>query len=145
MLMISSCLIISMLKKGFPDSTCKIICREIVYRVNDGVPADGLLPLSAEPRLNIKTVFLRYGIPMLKVRLSWDRLTFNMVIPTLVRHLHIQTVPWEHHGYNACQVKVWYMKMSTEAYLETNVTTIYHLSFDLHPRANNYCHIFLKL
>ena len=47
------------------------------------------------PRLNIKTVFPRYGIPMLKIRRSRDRLIFNMGIPILVRrHLYIKTVPW---------------------------------------------------
>ena len=46
------------------------------------------------PRLNIKTVFLRYGIPMLKIRRSWGRLIFNMGIPILViRHLYIETAP----------------------------------------------------
>ena len=54
----------------------------MVYRVDDGEPADGLLPLSAGPRLNIKTVFSRYGISMLKVRLSWDRLTFKSLRPS---------------------------------------------------------------
>ena len=34
------------------------------------------------------------GIPMLKVRWSWDRLFFNMWIPVLVRwHLYIETAP----------------------------------------------------
>ena len=34
------------------------------------------------------------GIPMLKIRRSWDRLIFNMGIPILVRrHLYIETVP----------------------------------------------------
>ena len=38
----------------------------------------------------IKTVFSRYGIPMLKIRRSRDRLIFNMEIPILVRrHLYI--------------------------------------------------------
>ena len=34
-----------------------------------------------EPRLNITTVFPRYGISMLKIRRSLDRLIFNMAIP----------------------------------------------------------------
>ena len=54
----------------------------------------------AGPRINIKTVFPRYGITMLKIRLSQDRLIFNMGIPILVRwHLHIDTAPrspWVH-------------------------------------------------
>ena len=49
------------------------------------------------PRLNIKTVFPRYGIHMLKIRRSRDRLIFNMGIPILVRrHLYIETVPSIH-------------------------------------------------
>ena len=47
------------------------------------------------PRLNIKTVFPRYGIPMLKIRRLRDRLIFNMGIPILVgQHLYIETAPW---------------------------------------------------
>ena len=35
------------------------------------------------------------GILMLKIRLSWDRLIFNMGIPILVRrHLYMETDPW---------------------------------------------------
>ena len=55
------------------------------------VVADALYPGS---RLNIKTVFPRYGIPMLKIRRSRDRLIFNMGIPILVRrHLYIEMAP----------------------------------------------------
>ena len=44
------------------------------------------------PRLNIKTVFPRYGILMLVIRRSWYRLIFNTGIPILVRwHLYIET------------------------------------------------------
>ena len=46
------------------------------------------------PRLNIKTLFLRYGIPMVKIRRSWDRRILNMGIPIMVRrHLYIETAP----------------------------------------------------
>ena len=46
------------------------------------------------PRLNIKSVFPRYGIPMFKIRRSWDRLIFNTGIPVLVRrHLYTETAP----------------------------------------------------
>ena len=46
------------------------------------------------PRFDIKTVFPRYGHPMLEIRRSRDRLIFNMEIPTLERrHLYIETVP----------------------------------------------------
>ena len=41
-------------------------------------------------RFNIKTDFIGMGIPMLKIRRSWDRI-FNMRIPILVRHLYIET------------------------------------------------------
>ena len=44
------------------------------------------------PRLNIKTVFPRYGILMLKIRRSLDHLILNMGIPILVgRHFHTET------------------------------------------------------
>ena len=46
------------------------------------------------PRLNIKTVFPRYGMPMLKIRRWLDYLVFNMGIPILVRlYLYIDTGP----------------------------------------------------
>ena len=45
------------------------------------------------PRLNIKTVFPRYGIPMLKIRRSKDCLIFNIGIIVLVRHLYIESRP----------------------------------------------------
>ena len=52
------------------------------------------------PRLNIKTVFIRFGIHMLKIRRSRDRLILNMGIPILVRlHIYIETPP--HPGYNS--------------------------------------------
>ena len=44
------------------------------------------------------------GIPMLKIRRSWDRLIFNMGIPVLVwRHLYIETAPrwWHRATHNA--------------------------------------------
>ena len=40
------------------------------------------------------------GVPMLKIRRSWDRLIFNMRIPILVRcHLYIEMVPRALHQY----------------------------------------------
>ena len=49
---------------------------------------------TAGSRLNIKTVFPRYRIPMLKIRRSRDRLIFNIGIPILVRrYLYIDTTP----------------------------------------------------
>ena len=54
-----------------------------------------LLPYYPGPPLNIKTIFPGLGIPMLKIRRSWDHLIFNMGIPILVRrHLYIETAPW---------------------------------------------------
>ena len=48
------------------------------------------------PCLNIKNAFPMYGIPMLKIRQSWDpdRLIFDMEIPIPVRwHLYIEMPP----------------------------------------------------
>ena len=51
------------------------------------------------PCLNIKTIFPGMGIPMLKIRQSWDRLIFNMGIPILVRwHLYLTRPPDLHNG-----------------------------------------------
>ena len=51
----------------------------------------------SSPRLNIKTVFLSYGTPMLKIRRFHDRLIFNMEIHIMVRrHLYIETAPGPH-------------------------------------------------
>ena len=54
------------------------------------------------PCLYIKTVFVRYGIPMLRIRRSEDRLIFNMGIPVLVRwHFYVETEPsLRYHGSN---------------------------------------------
>ena len=55
--------------------------------------AEHLGPLSITwLRLNIKTVFLGMGIPIIKIRRSSDRLIFIMGISILVRrHLYIET------------------------------------------------------
>ena len=56
-----------------------------------------MLKKDTGPRLNITTVSpdTCIGIPMLRIRQSWDRLIFNMGIPILVRqHLYIETAPW---------------------------------------------------
>ena len=46
------------------------------------------------PCLIIMMVFPGMGIPMLKIRRSWDHLIFNMGIPMLIRqHLYIETTP----------------------------------------------------
>ena len=46
------------------------------------------------PCLRIKTVFPGMGIPMLKIRRSWDRLIFNIGIPILVRrHFILRWLP----------------------------------------------------
>ena len=56
------------------------------------------------PLFNIRTVFVRYGIPMLKIRRSRNRLIFNMWIHISVRrHLYIETTPcwlWKLDVYN---------------------------------------------
>ena len=79
------------------------------------------------PRLNIKTVFPRYGIPILKIRRSWDRLIFNVGIPIMVRrHLFIATPPppppppphpW------------WLRFLSIDVYLNIFWVTIYEVHF----------------
>ena len=54
-------------------------------------------------RVNIKTVFPRYGIPMIKIRQSRDRLIFSMGIPILVRqHFYIETAPWSRLVVRSC-------------------------------------------
>ena len=37
------------------------------------------------PHFNIKVVFLRIGIPLTKIRWSWNNLIFEMGIPILVK------------------------------------------------------------
>ena len=52
-----------------------------------GIPTTG-------SRLNIKTVFSRYGIPLLKIRQLWDCFNFNMGIPISLRQYpYIAKVP----------------------------------------------------
>ena len=49
---------------------------------------------SPGPCFNIKTIFPRYGISMLKIRRSRDRLIFNTGVPILVRrYIYIETAP----------------------------------------------------
>ena len=52
------------------------------------------------PCLNRKTDFAKYGIPMLKIRRSGERLIFNMGIPVLVRwHFILRRNPaWDTTG-----------------------------------------------
>ena len=51
--------------------------------------------VSPGPRLNIKTIFPGMGIPISKIRQSWDHLILNMGIPILGRwHPHIETGRW---------------------------------------------------
>ena len=62
----------------------------------DNSPTNSMHPSSRRPgpRLNIKTIFSRYVIPMLKIRRSWGRRIFNMGIPMLVRrHRYFETAP----------------------------------------------------
>ena len=47
------------------------------------------------PHLNLKTIFPRMGIPLLKTRWSWVHLIFNIQIPILGRwYLYTETDPW---------------------------------------------------
>ena len=55
---------------------------------------------SLGPRLNIKTVFPRYGIPMFKVGRSRDRLIFNMGIPLLVSRRFMLRQPPGGYGWD---------------------------------------------
>ena len=72
-------------------------CSPPIYAIYTGLvtssePATGL-QIRPRPRLNTKS-FRGMGIPMLKIRRSWDRLIFNTGIPILVRrHIYIETVP----------------------------------------------------
>ena len=53
------------------------------------------VPAASGSHFNFKTVFPRYGIPMLNIRRSHDRLILDMGIPILVRrHLYIEMAPW---------------------------------------------------
>ena len=45
----------------------------------------------AGPRLNKKTVFPVISISIIKIRWSWDCVTFMMGIPIQIRHLYIET------------------------------------------------------
>ena len=45
------------------------------------------------PSLNIEAIFPGMGIPMLKIRQSWDHLIFHMGIPTLA--LYVEMAPLE--------------------------------------------------
>ena len=48
------------------------------------------------PYFNIKIVFTGRGIPMLKIRRSWDHHIFIMGIPILIgRQIYIETAPWK--------------------------------------------------
>ena len=83
MCLVSPCLVLP----GFICGIAWIIC---LYMVS----IQGSHPGS---HLNIKTVFPMYGIPMLKIRRSRDRLIFNMRTPILVRqYLYIETSPRLH-------------------------------------------------
>ena len=58
------------------------------------------------PCRNIKTVFPRYGITLLKVRWSQDRLIFEMGIPIRVRRLYIDMNPSSpQNTWCQCQLK----------------------------------------
>ena len=44
------------------------------------------------PRFDLQTLFPGIGIPIIKIRRSWDRLIYMVGIPILIRYLYIETV-----------------------------------------------------
>ena len=67
---------------------------DLVLAKYSGLSSSRFVYKHPRPRFNIKTIFPRHGIPMLKIRRSWGRLIFNMGIPILERwHLYIDTAP----------------------------------------------------
>ena len=54
----------------------------------------GPLQWKTRPRCNIKTVFTGFGISIIKIKESWDRLILIMGIAMLIRwHLYIEMIP----------------------------------------------------
>ena len=79
------------------------------------------------PCLNIKTLFPRYGVPMLKIRGSRDRLIFNTGIPILVRqHLYIFILrqPTE----SCCPIYVFFALNIKSGYFKVQYNTRFHTS-----------------
>ena len=74
-------------KKNIDDSTILKLTLETRLSSRDPtVPGPASIQRPSFPGL---------GIPVLKIRRSWDRLIFNMGIPILVRgYLYINTAPW---------------------------------------------------
>ena len=63
-----------------------------------------------------KNVFPDTGIPMLKIRRSWDRLIFNMGIPILVRRrLHVE---WAPRFYHPCVARHSFLSWSASQRIE---------------------------
>ena len=85
---------IAILHQPRPTDSADINTRLQLSDTSSIPPMHGGFLLIPGLRRNIKTVFPRYGIPMLKISRSWDRLIFNMGIPILVRrHIYIEMTP----------------------------------------------------
>ena len=80
-----SCMTMLLIPVILPPSVCSHAC------MGNG---DILIPLQTGPCLNIKKVFPVWGISIIKMRRSSDRLIFIMGIPILVSgHLYIEMGP----------------------------------------------------
>ena len=84
------------------------------------------------PCPNIKSVFSRYGIPMLKIRRSQDRLIFNMRISIPARrYLYIEMPPrlYNHNNfYSDC-----YLPCNLLIRLSWSHLVLWNLSTETHP------------
>ena len=106
---------------------CGIVRFEFKVWFGEGYPTWHQSPAESGPRLNIKTVFPMYGIPMLKIRRSRDRLIFNMGNPILVRrHLYIETAAFSRHVEAKWNIsfevkithsRVWWHSAPTQSYV----------------------------
>ena len=105
-----------------PQCNCRDLCKISLWSVkhilNYSIPnfyqISNLIEISLVGQapglcLNIKMVFPGMGIPMLKIRQSWD-LIFNMEILILVRrHLYIETAPWILASHINVVNNLWYL------------------------------------
>ena len=101
-------------------------------RSHNHCPNNSRVPVNTWVQSQYKDGLYGYGIPMLKIRRSWERLMFNMGIPILVRrHLYIETascVPMR-YGYH---ITKWYTY-----HVPRIVLTIYTCSGIFKTRKNN--------
>ena len=85
---------ISVLKGGSKEFWFILTSEHFMWFKDEDVSSWGHFPhwMNSGPCLDIKTILLGMGIPMLKIRRSHDRLIFNMGIPILVKqYLYIET------------------------------------------------------